>query len=332
MPTLEMGRLLSNKRGSFIQGGSRNDIYDQLTRAGGHTSSDFSNLLADVANKSLLLNLEQANPTYKPWVPSKEVADYKTQRRVSLGSTGDLPEIKEGGEYQATSASDNVETYSIAKYGDIFNISREALINDDMNALDRVPRMLISTAVRKTTDLVYDVLTTNGNMSDGVALFHADHGNLGSSGALSAANLASLVTLMRKQTALGGGYLSPTPRFLIVPPELEYTARALLNASTVSQENPAASGVTSNSYGATNPFYDLSLIVEPRLSDSSTTAYYLAAADVDHLELGYLSGTMEGVSTETQDSFTRDGLSWKVRLEVGCGAIDYRGIAYDPGT
>ena len=48
-------------------------------------------------------------------------------------------------------------------------------------------------------------------MPDTKALFHADHGNLVASAAFDAAQLGLGRTLIRKQKATGGGYLSPRP-------------------------------------------------------------------------------------------------------------------------
>ena len=69
-------------------------------------------------------------------------------------------------------------------------------------------------------------------MQDSVACFHTSHNNLGTSATYDAAALGAARTLLRKQQALGGGYLSLVPRFLIVPAEREQQSELLLAAAS----------------------------------------------------------------------------------------------------
>jgi hypothetical protein len=157
-------------------------------------------------------------------------------------------------------------------------------------------------------------------MSDGNALHHTAHGNISASGAapsettLSAARLA-----MRKQTGQGGGLISVTPRFLLVPSELETSSEKLLTAIQAAQTSDV------------NPFSKLSLIVEPRLT--STTRWWLVAdkAEVDGLEYAHLSGA-PGPQTESRTGFTVDGVETKVRLDFGAGFVDWRGWYTNAGA
>ncbi|HET8702057.1 MAG TPA: hypothetical protein VFL97_10385, partial [Nitrococcus sp.] len=93
-------------------------------------------------------------------------------------------------------------------------MTRQALINDDLGELARVPQALGQAAARKEADIVYSLLTGNPTMRDSVTLFHADHGNLAGTGAaLSVASLGAARAAMRKQKGLAGiGYLNITPR------------------------------------------------------------------------------------------------------------------------
>lgn len=165
-------------------------------------------------------------------------------------------------------------------------------------------------------------------MSDSAALFHAaSHGNLTGTGtALSAASLGVARAAMRKQMGSAGlGFLNIIPRFLIVPAALETTAETLV-ASTVLV---GASNVTPNA----EFIRSLTVVVDPRLDASSTTAWYLAAdsSQVDTVELGYLRG-QRGVFVDDETDFNTDAMNLKARRDFGVKAIDWRGLHKNPGA
>ena len=175
-------------------------------------------------------------------------------------------------------------------------------------------------ARRLEADTVYALLAlasgTGPTMQDGTVLFHADHANLVRSATFDATQLGAGRTLLRKQTALGGGHLSLVPRFLIVPAEKEQAAEVLLaNASRrVTVEKATAEWIA-----------NLELVVEPRLA---STGVFLAAdpAQIDTCELGLLEDNMSGPTIEEDQEFQRDEKLWKVRHVFGAKFLDWRGI------
>lgn len=72
--------------------------------------------------------------------------------------------------------------------------------------------------------------------------------------------------------------------------------------------------------------------MEPTLKESSSTGWYLTCNNLDTVSLAVLSGTQEGVSTESEQDFSTDGARWKVRLEAGAKAIDWRGLYWNYGA
>lgn len=152
----------------------------------------------------------------------------------------------------------------------------------------------------------------NPVMADGQAMFHASHGNLKTAGASLEDDLAAARLAMRKQTGLSGDLIDVTPRFVVVPPDLETAMEKALTAVQASKTADA------------NPFANLTLIVDPRLTPG--TRWYVAAdpALIDGLEYAYLEGA-PGPQVETKTGFEVDGVQMKVRLDFGCGWIDHRG-------
>jgi ATP-dependent protease ClpP protease subunit len=291
------------------------------------STSDFPKLLANVGGKALRAGYEMAPATHAVWTAEREVADFKPQSLVALSFAPDLEKVPEHAEYKFGKFSEAAESFSVETFGKIVAISRQALVNDDLGAFTRIPQAYGASARRLEADLCYAKLTGNPAMSDGVALFHADHGNLAAAGAaISVASLGLARAAMRSQKGLDGiGYFDPQPRFLIVPVFLETTAEALL-ASLVDP---------SKNNDATNPAWvrGLTLVADPRLDAASTSAWYLAADpnQVETVIRAYLAGS-ERPYLEEDDAFIRDVISHKARLDVGVGVIDSRGLYKNPGV
>jgi ATP-dependent Clp endopeptidase proteolytic subunit ClpP len=286
-----------------------------------HTTSDFPLLLANTANKALMAGYEAEPASHTLWVRETEAPDFKTLSRVQRSEAPALLEVAEGAEVTEGSFSERREQYALTTFGRIFSITRQAMVNDDLDAFTTLPAAFGQSARRKEADIVYAILTSNPDMSDSVALFHASHGNLsGSSGAPAVPTLSIARAAMRKQTGPGGvGYLNLVPRYLIVPPELETTCEELIASTARSdQSNPNAGN---------NAFVrSLQLVVDPRLS-SEPTVWYLAAdsRQVDTVEVARLAG-QRGVAIEEDYDFATGNFRLKAVLDFAAAPIDWRGL------
>lgn len=288
-----------------------------------HSTSDFPLILQDVMNKRLRAGYEAAPRTFQAWSRRSDVSDFKAVNTVALSGAPDLDEVNEAGEYTFGSMSEEGQAYALKTYGKIVSITRKALINDDLSAFTRIAPAFGASAAEKESEIVYGLLTSNVRLSDGQALFHSSHKNLGSAGALSETTLSEARKLLRKQTGIGQNRpLNLMAEYLIVPAALETSAQKLLTAiiaDTSSNVNVFANSMT--------------LIVEPRLDAASETAWYLSAGPnrVDTIEYGYLSGN-DGVYTEMQQGFEVDGVKIKARLDFAAGVVDFRGLFKNAGA
>ena len=289
-------------------------------------------------NKATRRGYEDEPASHRAWVRATTVNDFRDQVRPILGSAPELEAVNEGGEYTQGPMDEDSTKYRVAKFGRIVSLTWETLVNDDLGVFVRVQPAMGQAARRKEADLVYALFAENAGagptMQDAVALFHASHGNLAASGALNAAALGAGRTILRKQTALGGGHLALTPCFLICPAELETETEILLATATkhVAGSVPAAaSGGSTSAIEATTPIWltGLTLVVEPRLADD---AVYLAAdsAQIDTVELGRLAENESGPVIEEEREFSRDVRRWKVRHVFGAKALDWRGMVKVP--
>ena len=135
------------------------------------------------------------------------------------------------------------EVYALASYGKIIALTRQTLLNDDLDAFTRVPAAFGAAAADLESDLVYNVLLNNANMDDGVALFHATHRNLLTASVIDEAAIAALYRAFANQNGLEGRKINLAPQFLIVPPGV----RAVQARKMIAATNP-------NSTADVNPF------------------------------------------------------------------------------
>ncbi|WP_238945660.1 hypothetical protein [Vandammella animalimorsus] len=153
------------------------------------------------------------------------VSDFRTQERIQIGGYGNLPAVAEKGEYTALSSpSDAKATYKVSKRGGTETVTLETIKNDDVNTVRRIPLELALAAKNTLYEFVFDFFKENGNIYDGKALYHSDHGNLFTA-ALSADEFAKHRLAMLKQTRSGSGKrLAAAPRTLLIPFELQELA------------------------------------------------------------------------------------------------------------
>ncbi|WP_272582443.1 ClpP-like prohead protease/major capsid protein fusion protein [Providencia sp. PROV257] len=283
-----------------------------------HTTSDFGNILLDVANKSILQGWDEAEETFDLWTKKGQLSDFKTATRVGMGGFNSLRTVREGAEYKYVTTSDKKETIALATYGELFSISRQAIINDDMSMLTDIPMKLGRAAKATIGDLVYVILTKNEKMrSDNKPLFSADHGNT-IKGGMDVDTIGNGRTAMRKQKE-GERTLNIRPAFMLVPTALEIAAIQVVGSGSVKGADVNANII--------NPIRNIAeIITEPRLDINSDTTWYMTSAKgTDTIEVAYLNG-VDTPYIDQQEGFTSDGVTTKVRIDAGVAPVDYRGL------
>ena len=322
MTLLELARESLGNAGVNTRGLSRDEV---ATRAL-HSTSDFPEILSAVTNKTLRQAYEAYPRTFMLFCRQVLATDFKAMHRVQLGEAPQLLEVGESGEFKRGTLGESKESYKVKTYGRVVAITRQTLINDDLDAFTRIPAMYGNSIAQLESDVVWGIITANPAMADGNALFHTTHKNLAGTGAaLDVGSVGAARAAMAKQTGLDKKtVLNVRPAFLIVPASLELKAEQLVAQNLV----PAAtSSVVPQSIRTLAP------ISEPRLDAASETAWYLAASpnQIDTIEYAYLEG-QQGAYIETRNGFDVDGVEIKCRLDFGAKAIDWRGLYKNPGA
>ena len=327
MSLLEMGREFLEANGVSTRGLDRLQLATRMLtfRAPGyHTTSDFPSLFANVANKRLRAAYDENPGTYAIWARrAPNAPDFKNISVVQLSGAPELLQTNEHGEFKYGTMKDGAETYAVLTYGRIVALTRQAIINDDLRGFDRLVGAFGAASRRLENRLVYSQLTANAALSDGVALFHATHANLGTGAgsALAFEGLSAGRKAMRLQKGLQSEELNIAPSYLIAPAALEQTAYQLTSANYVPATKAEINEFRAGGRTALEP------VIEPLLDASSSTAWYLAAANsqVDTVEYTYLEGA-EGPVIESEMGFEVDGVSYKCRLDFAAKAVDFRGL------
>lgn len=296
----------------------------EMARAAINSTSTFPAIMSNLANKSVMNGFNEAETTFQIWTGKGSNRDFKEAARYALSEAGNLELVPEGGQFPQDVFGEASARTKVATYGKIFSLTRQAIINDDLGLFSKIATKYGSAAKRLVNKMVYAQLTGTVKMQDKVALFDDKHGNVAKTAeALSVTSLAKAITAMRRQKGItDAANLNITPKYLVVPPELEVTAYQIVNSTA------AVDGTNS---GVFNPYKGRFVVVsDAELTDP--TAWYLVADASQHdtIEVTYLNG-VETPRLETRQGFDVDGIEYKVAFDVGVDAIDFRGLYKNAG-
>lgn len=297
---------------------------DGMTMIGrAFTTSDFPAILADVAHKAVLRGAEEANETFAAWVGEANASDFKTHTGVALDSFSSLDLVPEGGEYKYGQTSDRGVPYSVATYGKLFAVTRQAVVNDDLNALTTIPALMGRAAMRTVGNIVYDLLLKNDALADGIPLFAAAHKNLAANGdTVDVATFGAGVTAMGTHRDGNGAILNLRPAYLIVPIALQAQAFQLLHGQVIgTQAQPNVPNPWANSVVP---------VPEGRLDGHGALAWYIAAAKGFSVNVAWLHGN-KVPRVEQRQGWNIDGAEYKVGIDAGAFVADWRGLYKNPG-
>ncbi len=304
---------------------------DEMIRIGFSTGS-LSNILGNTAGKLMLKGFSDTPQTWREWCPTAPLSDFKDHKMVRMQTSGGLKIVGSGGEVEYSTRSEDVETISVDTYAENFGVTRQDIINDDVGVFTKIPKGQGIDAARRVSKLVYTVLLANAAMGDTVAIFHATHGNLNTTNSLTPDHLATAVAAFRNQTDASGEPIDMPPTILLVPSALEEVAKQLATSDLI-QPYGGTSGTTRNPdknvwKGLLKP------VIEPRLQNASysgysTTSWYLMAGPTlaDNVTVAFLNGRQTPTLERFDGGADRLGLVFRVYLDFGAKAAEYRGMS-----
>ena len=289
------------------------------------TTTTMTSVVANVLNKVLLRAFESRPQWWRPIAYEEDFQTLNTVRWITLGGFGDLDTVAEGGSYTEKSWDDAAETADFVKKGNYIGITLEMIDRDDVAAVRSIPRRLGLAAYRTLSAAVAALFTANGGvgptLSDGKALFHADHGNLGTA-SLDADSWDAVIQAMWKQTELNSSKrLGIRPRYCLVPIELEKTALTIFESDLEPGTDTNDANVRRNSS---------SVITVPEWTDASDWAAAADPGDLEGVCIGYRFGRAPEIFVADSDvagsMFTNDEMRIKVRFIYAVGIGNFRAL------
>jgi hypothetical protein len=296
------------------------------------STTDFPLILAGTADASLRAGYALAPNNWRQLFARRSAPNFKNQTELHVGmNNAPFGQVPESGEFKHGSLTEGSIAWKLLTYGQIIGFTRQLIVNDNFGALTNIPsQMGLKAAIKQAalawaTFVAANTATYPGD-AGATALFAAGHSNLINPGtAISVDSLGVALQTIRAQTDLGGDKMAFGDNFfLVVPTGKEQLARQY----TSPQFMPTAqTGVNpwSNSF---------TVVASAELQSNSATAWYVMPNPIGIAEVfivGYLDGN-EGVYSETRQGFDIDGTEWKARMDVGFGAVDYRGAYKNLGA
>lgn len=304
------------------------------------TTSDFPVLLGQAYNRKLLAEYQAITPVWQQYATRTTVPNFKRQKLVQvLGGQRGLSKVAEAAEYPHSELSEAEFDFAVGKHGDRIGLSWEMFVNDELGAFRNLDQRL-ATEARETEGITAASALLNANRTGlNTQFFRSQNGNAPETVALSRAAIQeALQGLAQKKNSNGQTLIAPRMK-LVVPPTLEYQARAILAAAEIRTEVDNVTEIAQNPVaGAVDLVVDPNLLINTGANAASTwfllpapntarpavVAAFLAGHESPDLRVKTDTGNRAGggqISPE-QGSFDDDTVQYRVRHVVGAAAVD----------
>jgi hypothetical protein len=330
------------------------------------TSDDFRGAAFEVLDREMMQRYQDITPVWDQYCAQTTVRDFKPKTLVDLmGGRAQLDLVPERTEYPHRSVSKGAYHISVAKYGGVFQITWESIINDELGELENLPGNL-AIAARNTESGLAASLLTDGNGPNG-AYWNAtawgrtydpatDSWSGGSSNLISGNPLLTVDSLTAALDAISqrtdpeGLPIIVEAIKLVVPPALETTARKILDATEIRIE-VSGQTVIMNNWLANR----VQLVVDHWLpvldkGANANTTWYLVPAPASSRPALFMAGLRGhetpdlrvkadggnriggGPVAPEEGSFDADDISYRVRHVKGATGTDMIATAVSTGA
>ncbi len=329
----------SRKTDSFIKAALQAER--KILAAGGTSSVSLSNILENVAQKSLLAGYEAAKVTWPEFCAVANHADFKPQARYRLDGQGSFKKVNADGELQHIGLSDAKYSGQIDTFGAIISLTRQMQINDDLNAFTELPKLLGNMGAIRVEEAVFILLM--GLQAAG--FFSTANRNLlhGTEYVLAIAGLTKMEQMFKDQVDANAKPILTAPDRLLVPTTLSVTADSLNREQTIVSTTTANKPMTADNphrgkyKPICSPYLNNTAIRDQDgavLSNQSDTGYFgFANPSVrPAIRVGFLNGQQQPTVESTDEVFTTLGMQWRAYNDFGVSSEDPTGAVQVTGV
>ncbi len=342
------GRISAGRVRDVLSGERR--ITEALTRA------DLPLYFGDTLQRLLLADFAIRPRQWEQYVLVDDtIPDFRDVKRKALdGVDAPLDVVAAQTEYGEAQVTEAETTYRVFKRGRIVPVEWEALINDDLGGLKRMPARLSRAVLRTETKFVAELLADSTGPHG--SFYTAGNNNIVTSNpTLSIAGLQTAMNVMDAQTDPGGEPISIGSVILVIPPALKVIGMNLASMIALRLTGTAVGASTDQEVLTTNWITgNLKIAVNEYLPVVSTTngdtSWYLFADPNEGraaIEVGFLRGFRApqllmkaanqvslggGDLDPLQGDFETDTARWKVRHILGGVQLEPRATVASDGT
>jgi len=311
----------------------------KVTIKAGFSTVSLPGILENVMNKSMLEAYETTPIAAFEFCSVSTVSDFKEISRHRLLGTGGFEPIAPDGELKHGKLSEQKYTNKAKTYGQMLILTREDVINDDLQAFMAIPIEMGRNGAATIDEQFFQLLLSNPG-----SFFGAGNGNYltGADTAFGPDSLTEAKTLFRKQKAGPGAKekdkrpINIRPELLVVPVELETEAELLMGASQLMIDGSGAA----TKIPVDNPHRNKYRIVSaPHLSDSyytgnSAKAWYLFANPkiLAAFEIVFLNGRRTPIIERVEAAPNSLGMGFRGYIDFGVNVQDPRGAVKVKGA
>lgn len=272
-------------------------------------------ILSNTANKFMKAGFEGVENAWREISAVGTVRDFKEVKRYRLAGDMEYEELGKGGEIKHGNLAEDSTTNQARTYAKMYAIEREDLINDDLDALSAVPRMLGRGAALKLNKIFWTEFLDN-------ATFFATGNKNYASGAGTALSISSLTqgeTLFFDQVDTNGDPLAIAPAILLVPNALYVLATNIMQSTELRDTTANTKAPTSNPHAGKFRPVRSSYLANASIPGSSALAWYLIAnpADLPVIEVVFLDGKEVPVIESADVDFNKLGIQMRGYQDAG---------------
>lgn len=293
------------------------------------STQGLSGVLSKCGDALLLEALGNYERRWAPFFKISAVNDFRKSPRFRIDSTFAFQEVQEGeglphGYQEAYTWELQAKTY-----GRQYTLSYQSIVNGEaVGAYADIMQQVAYGAEEALNRVCWGLVMNPGKAVDGQDFYGSSHKNTLSETdpTPTASTLQKAIQAFTVRSKKGGESVAVTPKFLVVPPALEFAARTLVSSSSL---NNGSADYT----GTYNPFENLfNVISAPQLQFSEMTgnsdsSWYLFAdpAQCAAFEIGFLHGQQAPTVRSNDYEIGRLGLNIDGFISFGAIAEDWRG-------
>jgi hypothetical protein len=330
--------------GDYEWRGAFSPEYSQLSAA---STTTLAGMVVNAFNKVVRMHYDNM-ATYRWYERIVDVAPHDGSTHdlqlIMVDGLANLPTVTEGAAYTEATVGDSKEALSFTKHGHYVGITLETIRRSDIQRIQAVPRAMVQASVRTRSAAIAAIFTTASGVGptladDSTALFHNNHGNLGTAAFNTAGWAAARTRIWEQQIPGTSKPLGLWPTFVLVPIELYDNALAEFGYGTGDIGKPSTAGTAQ----VVNPYGESRLgdprpvpIPVPEWTDATDWAYMVDPRLHPVIHMAYANAPQGGqhpipeiyeVASESSGlMFTNDTLPVKIRDWWGYGIATYIGI------